>query len=169
MSPFDTRRLSVPGTDAGIRTVLDALEAFATGHGLSKAVTWPVEVSLDEVLANVVRHGLEGRGETATVEVELRLDPASDPPVCEVVVTDDGPEFDPLAAPEPDTSLGVEERPIGGLGISLVRRLMDEAEYERRDGKEPAAAAAAARLDRRLSRRREAECRSARSKRAARW
>jgi serine/threonine-protein kinase RsbW len=135
VSPFETRRLSVPGTDAGVRTVLDALEAFATGHGLSKAVTWPVEVSLDEILANVVRHGLEGRGETATVEVELRLDPDSDPPVCEVVVTDDGPEFDPLAAPEPDMSLGVKERPIGGLGISLVRRLMDEAEYERREGK----------------------------------
>ena len=135
MSPSDTRRLCVPGTDDGIRTVLDALEAFAAGHGLSKAVTWPVEVSLDEVLANVVRHGLLGRGETATVEVELRLDLDPDPPVCEVVVTDDGPGFDPLAAPEPDTSLGIEDRPIGGLGIALVRRLMDEAEYERREGR----------------------------------
>jgi len=67
VSPLDTRRLSVPGTDAGIRTVLDALEAFAAGHGLSKAVTWPVEVSLDEVLANVVRHGLAGRGETTPI------------------------------------------------------------------------------------------------------
>ena len=135
MSPFDTRRLSVPGTDAGIRTVLDALEALAAGHGLSKAVTWPVEVSLDEVLANVVRHGLAGRGETATVEVELRIDPGAEPPTCELVLVDDGPEFDPLAVAEPDTSLGVEDRPIGGLGIALVRKLMDEVEYERRDGK----------------------------------
>jgi anti-sigma regulatory factor (Ser/Thr protein kinase) len=133
--PFDTRRLSVPGTDVGIRTVLDALETFAAGHGLSKAVTWPVEVSLDEVLANVVRHGLAGRGETATVEVELRLDPAAEPAVCEIVLVDDGPEFDPLAVAEPDTSLGVEDRPIGGLGIALVRKLMDEVEYERRDGR----------------------------------
>jgi len=135
LSPFDTRRLSVPGTDAGIRTALDALEAFAGGHGLSKALTWPVEVSLDEVLANVVRHGLGGRGETATFEVELRIDPGADPPVCEVVVTDDAPAFDPLAVPEPDTSLRVEDRPIGGLGVALVRKLMDEVEYERRDGK----------------------------------
>jgi serine/threonine-protein kinase RsbW len=135
VSPFDTRRLNVPGTDAGIRTVLDALEAFVAGHGLSNAVTWPVELSLDEVLANVVRHGLLGRGATATVEVEFRLDPGADPAVCEVVVVDDGPEFDPLVVAEPDTSLGVEERPIGGLGIALVRKLMDEVEYERRDGK----------------------------------
>ena len=64
----------------GSRTALDALEALAAAHGLSKAVTWPVEVSLDEVLANVVRHGLEGRGEAATVELELRLDPGAEPP-----------------------------------------------------------------------------------------
>ena len=50
-------------------------------------------------------------------------------------MADDGPGFDPLSAPEPDTSLGIEERPIGGLGIALVRRLMDHVEYERRDGK----------------------------------
>jgi serine/threonine-protein kinase RsbW len=131
----DTRRLSVPGTDEGIRTALDALEALMAARGLAKAVTWPVEVSLDEVLANVVRHGLEGRGVAATVELELRLDVGVEPAVCEVVVTDDGPQFDPLQAPEPDTSLGVEDRPIGGLGIALVRRLMDEAEYERRDGR----------------------------------
>ena len=135
MSRLDTRRLSVPGTDDGIRAALEALEALTAAHGLSRAVTWPMEVSLDEVLANVVRHGLEGRGETASVELELRLDPAAEPAVCEVVLVDDGPEFDPLATPEPDTSLGVEDRPIGGLGIALVRKLMDEVEYERRDGR----------------------------------
>jgi anti-sigma regulatory factor (Ser/Thr protein kinase) len=131
----DTRRLSVQGTDQGIRAALDAFASMAAAHGVSKAVTWPVEVSLDEVLANVVRHGLEGRGEAATVEVELRLDVGVEPPVCEMMLTDDGPAFDPLSVPEPDRSLGVEERPVGGLGMALVRRLMDVVEYERRDGK----------------------------------
>lgn len=133
MEPVLTRRLSVPATDDGIRGGLDALAALLAAHGLAKAVTWPVEVSLDEVLANVVRHGLEGRGGTATLELELRLDVGVFPAVCEVVVTDDGPEFDPLQSPAPDTSLGVGERPVGGLGIALVRQLMDEVEYERRD------------------------------------
>ena len=125
----------MPATDDGVRIVLDAVAALMAAHGLSKAVSWPVEVSLDEVLANVVHHGLEGRGAESAVEVELGLDPAVEPPLCEVVVVDDGPEFDPLAALAPDTSLGVEDRPIGGLGIALVRKLMDEVEYERRDGK----------------------------------
>lgn len=128
---LETRRLSVPGTVEGVREALDALAALVTGCGLSKAVTWPMEVSLDEVLANVVHHGLAGRME-AKVEVEMRLDTAAEPPVCEVVVSDDGPAFDPLAAAEPDMALGVEERSIGGLGIALVRRLMDAVEYERR-------------------------------------
>ena len=70
-----------------------------------------MEVSLDEALANVVRHGLEGRGGKARVELELRLDSGAEP------------EFDPLAAPETDTSLAVEDRPVGGLGIVLVRKL----------------------------------------------
>jgi serine/threonine-protein kinase RsbW len=132
--PLDTRRLSVPGTDEGVREALDALAALVAGRGLSKAVTWPMEVSLDEVLANVVRHGLEGRA-GAAVDVEMRLDTAAFPPVCELLVSDDGPAFDPLVAAEADTSLDVEDRPIGGLGITLVRRLMDAVEYERRGGR----------------------------------
>ena len=134
MSAGVTRRLSVPATDEGIKAALDALESLWAAQGVSRAATWPVEVSLDEVLANVVRHGLLGRGDSARVELELRLDPG-DPPRCEVRVEDDGPEFDPLGAAAPDTSLGVEERPIGGLGVELVKRLMDEVHYERRDGR----------------------------------
>jgi len=134
VSAGQTRRLSVPATDEGIKAALDALERLWAEQGVSRAVTWPVEVSLDEVLANVVHHGLEGRGESAQVELELQFEPG-DPPRCEVRVADDGPEFDPLAAAAPDTSLGVDERPIGGLGIELVKRLMDEVQYERRDGR----------------------------------
>ena len=135
MERVDTRCLSVPGTSQGVRAALDALAALTAAHGLSKAVCWPVEVSLDEVMANVVEHALERRGSAATVDVELRLDLGVEPPLCEMMVVDDGPEFDPLSAAEPDPSLGVEERPIGGLGLALVRRLMDEVEYERRDGR----------------------------------
>ena len=134
MSAGETRRLSVPATDEGIKAALDALESLWAAQGVSPAVTWPVEVSLDEVLANVVRHGLEGRGDAARVELEIRLD-AGDPPRCELRVEDDGPEFDPLGKAAPDTALGLDERPIGGLGIELVRRLMDEVHYERRDGR----------------------------------
>jgi serine/threonine-protein kinase RsbW len=131
----DTRQLTLPGTDEGVRRALDAVAALWSEHWLSRAVTWPVDVSLDEVLANVVHHALAGRGEEGCLELVLSLDTAVVPPACELVVSDDGPEFDPLAAEAPDTTLGVDERPLGGLGISLVRRLMDDVSYERRDGR----------------------------------
>ena len=135
MEGVDTRCLSVPGTSQGVREALDALAALTTAHGLSKAVSWPMEVSLDEVMANVVEHAFQGRPDAGTVDLELRLDLGVEPPVCEMMVVDDGPEFDPLSAADPDRSLGIEERPIGGLGLALVRRLMDEVQYERRDGR----------------------------------
>ena len=131
----DTRRLSVPGTDDGVRAALDAVAALWAEHALSRAVTWPVDVSLDEVLANVVHHALAGRGGEACVEIVVSLDTDVAPASCELVVSDDGPAFDPLAAEAPDTTLGVEERPIGGLGIALARRLMNDVSYVRRDGR----------------------------------
>jgi serine/threonine-protein kinase RsbW len=131
----DTRCLSVRGTSEGVRAALDALADLTATHGISKAVSWPVEVSLDEIMANVVEHAFGGRGEAATVDVELRLDLGIEPPVCEMMVVDDGPEFDPLSIEEPDSTLGMEQRRIGGVGLTLVRRLMDEVQYERRDGR----------------------------------
>ena len=132
---MDTRQLTLPGTDEGVRRALDAAAALWAEHGLSRSVTWPVDVSLDEVLANVVHHAFERRVGEGCLELVLSLDTAQAPPWCEVVVSDDGPEFDPLAEAAPDTTLGVEERPIGGLGIALVRKLMDDVSYERRDGR----------------------------------
>lgn len=87
-------------------------------------------LALDEILTNVISYGYNDglehiiyiRGcvskETITVEVE-----------------DDGRPFNPLDAPEPDVTASIEERPIGGLGIHLVRKLTDHQEYHRREGK----------------------------------
>ena len=57
------------------------------------------------------------------------------PDALEFTLTDSGKPFDPTAAPEADTSLGVQERPIGGLGIFLVRKIMDTVAYRRTNGK----------------------------------
>ena len=55
--------------------------------------------------------------------------------VLEFVITDSGTPFDPTVAPEADVSLSLEDRPIGGLGIFLVKNIMDTVNYERTDGK----------------------------------
>ena len=61
--------------------------------------------------------------------VDVELDQGS----VTVTITDNGPEFDPFKQASPDTTLSIEDRPIGGLGIFLVQKLMDEVAYERRD------------------------------------
>lgn len=116
------------GADRGEIAKLDAAFAgFADAQGLPASVRRSLHVALDELLSNVVAHGFAGReGGEVTVEAVLHSDR-----VC-VTFTDDGAPFDPLGAAIPDTALPAEERRIGGLGIHLVRRIMDEVSYHRR-------------------------------------
>jgi len=120
----------VPASVSGVRQVESELAAFAKSNGLPTGAIWRVQVALDEVLSNVVRHG-SAAGTVGSIGVDLDLDG----PRMEIVVTDDAPAFNPLEAPAPDTSVRLEERPLGGLGIPLIRALVDEVRYERRDGR----------------------------------
>jgi anti-sigma regulatory factor (Ser/Thr protein kinase) len=107
-----------------------AFGAFAEKHALPVDVRRSINVALDELLANAVSHGQTGRDPcSVTVDVELDQERVT------VIVTDDGIPFDPFGRDAPDTDLPVEERPIGGLGIHLVRQLMDQVSYQHRDDK----------------------------------
>lgn len=121
-------RMSVGAHPDGVGEVNAAIAGFAEAHALPAAVRRSVNVALDELLANAVSHGRVGIDPSSvTVEVELDEDHVT------VILTDDGTPFDPFGQDAPDTSLSVEERPIGGLGIHLVRQLMDDVSYERRE------------------------------------
>jgi anti-sigma regulatory factor (Ser/Thr protein kinase) len=89
-----------------------------------------LNVVLDEAVSNAINHGYDAgvRGEIA-----VRLRRAPDGVLLEV--EDDGRPFDPLQAPPPDLTLSLERRPIGGLGIHLIRNLMDEVSYARVGGR----------------------------------
>ncbi|HET7291630.1 MAG TPA: ATP-binding protein [Vicinamibacteria bacterium] len=125
-------RLRVPGSVEGIRQAAERFDAFSAAHGLSKGETWPFQVALDETLSNIVGHGLAGRASPgAEIEIELRLLGRE----IEMLIVDDAPPFNPLEAAAPETTaLSLEDRPVGGLGIALVRKLMEAVEYERSGG-----------------------------------
>ena len=119
----------MPGTADGLAEALRVAQAFCDeveAPGLARA---NVMTALDEVLANIVHHGL--RDATGTIELTMGLDGQ------QVVarVSDTAAPFDPLLMPPPDTTLPMEKRKIGGLGIALVRALTDEVAYDRRDGR----------------------------------
>ena len=95
---------------------------FARESGFPEDVTGRLQVALDEILVNVASYS----GASAiTVRVWADSDEAT------VELTDDGAPFNILEAPEPDTTQALEDRSIGGLGLHLVRTLMDEVRYER--------------------------------------
>lgn len=116
------------GADRGeVARVNAAVGEFADAHALPAAVRRSMNVALDDLLTNTVAHGLAGRDDgRVAIAVELQPDRLV------VTLTDNGRAFDPFGRDAPDTTLSVADRPIGGLGIHLVRKLLDDVSYERR-------------------------------------
>ena len=101
---------------------------FGDLHEVPSRALYAVNLALDEIVTNIVLHGFkDGSGE----EFEVRL--AVEAGRFTGEVEDGGQAFNPLDAPTPDLTAPLEERALGGLGIHLVRNLMDKVDY-RRDG-----------------------------------
>jgi anti-sigma regulatory factor (Ser/Thr protein kinase) len=94
-----------------------------------EAALGDIDLALEEIVSNIIRHGYTDQGQHP-IQLEFRRTPDG----LVATVVDDGKPFNPLNRPDPDVTLPLEERPIGGLGIFLVRRLMDAVSYERRGG-----------------------------------
>jgi anti-sigma regulatory factor (Ser/Thr protein kinase) len=112
-----------------IPRLAEAVETFCEEADIPPGHAYALNLSLDELITNLVSYGYPSGGEHR-IAVSMRVEPGQ--VVCELV--DDALPFDPFHdAPSPDTEASVEDRPIGGLGVFLVRELMDEVAY-RRDG-----------------------------------
>lgn len=89
-----------------------------------------IDIAIDELFGNIAHYAYNPEVGPATVRVEVVEDPLS------VVVSfiDKGVPYDPLSREDPDVELSLEERRIGGLGIYMVKKSMDEISYEYKDG-----------------------------------
>lgn len=121
-------RMTIGSERDGVAQAATAFAEFAAAQGLPDGVRRSMNVVLDELLANALSHGLAGRGD-GTVSLDVALHPDR----LVVTLSDDGAPFDPFGRAAPDTTLSVAERPVGGLGIHLVRKLVDHVSYARRD------------------------------------
>jgi len=108
---------------------LDRLEARCRVEGLSEAVVIDLRVVAEEVLTNVVKYAFEP-GATPALELCVSFTDGA----VRLAFRDEGRAFDPLGEPPADLDLPPEQRPLGGLGLTLVRALVDEARYEREEG-----------------------------------
>ncbi|MEZ0171337.1 ATP-binding protein [Microvirga sp. TS319] len=107
-----------------------AIEAFCEAHGVPSREAAQLCLVIEEIFTNIVTHGHDEPGGGV---VEMRMAPG--PLAVRVEIIDDGRPFNPLHAPPPDLDSGVEERPIGGLGVHFLRTMMSDIVYERSQGR----------------------------------
>jgi serine/threonine-protein kinase RsbW len=129
MDPLARTTLAVTGTTAGVRSAAEAFEAFLAGRAVPQAARRRCLVALDELLSNIVRHGRPDAADPIFVTFTLM------PDRLELELADPTAPFDPLQQAPPDSTGGIDARPLGGLGIALVRGTMTDVRYERRDGR----------------------------------
>ena len=131
MQPDETERHLILHNDIQqIPQLAEFIETIADEINLDQGLAMSLNLALEEAVTNVILYAYP-KGSDGRVDVEAIISKDK----LKFIISDSGQEFDPTAAPEADITLGVEDRPIGGLGIYLVRKIMDSVSYERTDGK----------------------------------
>ena len=110
-----------------ITTVQERFQEFGKAHGFSKDLERKMDMIVDELLGNVILYAFNEGGEH---EIEITAEQVRNR--LTVTISDDGVPFNPLLIDPPDTSLATKDRPLGGLGILLVRKMADDILYQRR-------------------------------------
>ena len=112
---------------AELERLADVVDTFVLDHNMPSRLAFNLNLSLDELITNIVSYGFSD-SDAHDILVSLRVEDGF--LITEIV--DDAMQYDPFAqAPEPDLELGVDDRPIGGLGVYLVKEFMSRTQYER--------------------------------------
>jgi anti-sigma regulatory factor (Ser/Thr protein kinase) len=126
----DQLTLRVKSSFAEIPAAIEAVSRWLAGRNAPPAADYLASLAIEELVTNCVKYGYDDSAEHV-IEIELKLSAGE----LVLTVTDDGHEFNPLELPERNTNMSVEELPVGGLGIHLLRKMSDRMDYARTDGK----------------------------------
>ena len=124
------KELTVSASIESIETVTDFVNEQLEALDCPMKAQMQIDIAIDELFGNIAHYAYGSEEGEATVRVEVTESPLA------VVVTfiDRGVPYDPLAKDDPNTTLSAEEREIGGLGIFMVKKSMDDIAYEYKDG-----------------------------------
>ena len=124
------KELTIAATVENIETVTEFVNAQLELTDCPIRAQMQIDIAIDELFGNIAHYAYNPEVGNATVRVEVSEDPVA------VIVTfiDNGIPYDPLRKDDPDITLSAEEREIGGLGIYLVKKSMDEISYEYKNG-----------------------------------
>jgi anti-sigma regulatory factor (Ser/Thr protein kinase) len=106
-----------------IPRAMSGIEECLESGGFSEEDILDMQLAVEEAITNTIRYGYAGAPGTIAIRCTVEPDRAT------VEIADDAPAFDPLKVPEPDLSADLDDRPIGGLGIFLLRKVMDDVAY----------------------------------------
>ena len=125
------KELTIAATVENIEAVTAFVDEQLEALDCPMKAQMQIDIAIDELFSNIAHYAYNPDVGEATVRVEVMEEPLS------VIVTfiDGGVPYDPLAAADPDTSLSAEARTIGGLGIFMVKKSMDEITYRYESGK----------------------------------
>ena len=124
------KELTIAATVESIETVTDFVNEQLEAYDCPMKILMQINIAIDELFSNIAHYAYNPETGDATVRVEVIEDPMA------VIITfiDNGVPYDPLKQKDPDTTLSAEERELGGLGIYMVKKSMDEIVYEYKDG-----------------------------------
>jgi serine/threonine-protein kinase RsbW len=106
----------------------ERVRVFLLRHGVDRTALFAVEMAIEEIATNAIKYAFRSYSGG-----EITIEAAAMPGRAELIIEDNGDAFDPTTAPDPEVNRALEDMPIGGLGIHLVRELTDGFEYHRVD------------------------------------
>ncbi|MBQ0083279.1 MAG: ATP-binding protein [Clostridiales bacterium] len=124
------KELTVKATVENIDAVTDFVNEQLEALDCPMKAQMQIDVAIDELFSNIAYYAYNPEIGEATVRVEVTEDPLA----VRISFIDNGVPYDPLAKADPDITLSAEERDIGGLGIYMVKKTMDDITYEYKDG-----------------------------------
>ena len=125
------KELTLPATIENIEKVTDFVNEQLEEIECPMKAQMQIDIAIDELFGNIAHYAYNPETGPATVRVEVTEEPIS----AVITFIDHGVPYDPLKKDDPDITLSAEERAIGGLGVFMVKKTMDEISYEYKDGK----------------------------------
>ena len=128
---FDRNELDIAATNGNLAEVQQFVEEHLNAVECSPKVMMQINVAVEEIFVNIANYAYSPKEGMATVRIEV----AGDPLTVSITFMDNGKPYDPLAKVDPDVTLSAEDRQIGGLGIFITKKFMDDIIYEYKDGR----------------------------------
>ena len=120
------KKLVVKAVIESIPTVTDFVDKILEEHSCDMKAKIQIDIAIDEILGNISQYAYETDNGDVSVSVQVEEAPKR----AIITFADSGVPYNPITTEEPDTSLSAEERKIGGLGIFMVKKTMDDMAYE---------------------------------------